>query len=66
MAPSSRQLFSGQVVLRIPGSKLSVKPTLEKRQRSELKLATINISTVNGKEEELIEVMKERELTILQ
>ena len=52
-------------VLRIPRLNLNLNSNLQKRQRSKLNLVTINIPTANGKEEELIEVMKEKGLTIV-
>ena len=60
MAPSPWKPFDGQGVLRIAGSSLNAKldsnlenSNLEKRQRSRLKLATINISTANKKKRSL-------------
>ena len=58
MAPSTRQPC-GQGVRRISGTmNLS-------KGKSKSKIATINISTIRGKEEEIVEIMKSRKLTVL-
>ena len=58
MAPSPRQPLSGHGVQRITGiMRLS-------RAKSKFKIATTNISTMNGKEE-VVEVMKTRNLSVL-
>ena len=44
--------------------KLKRKFQFRENQRSKLKLVTIDISTVNWKEKEVIEAMKERGLTV--
>ena len=70
MAPSPRQPLNGQGVLRIPGSRLIQTLTtgnVPGHSESDLriKLGTINVATMRGKEEELVEVMKMRNLSVL-
>ena len=52
MAPSPRQPFSRQGVRRIPGF-------------IKLRIRTINVATLREKEEEIIEVMKMKKLSLL-
>ena len=60
MAPSPRQPLNGQGVLRISGVMNS-----KSRKASKLKIAIINISTMRGKEEELVDIMKNKNLSIV-
>ena len=59
-APSPRQPLNGQGVLSISGVMNS-----KSRKASKLKIAIINISTMRGKEEELVDIMKQKNLIIV-
>ena len=59
-APSPRQPLNGQGVLRISGVMNS-----ESRKTKKSKIAIINISTIRGKEEEVVDIMKSRGLSII-
>ena len=51
--PSTRQPLNGQGVLRISGA-----VNYESRRANKLKIAIINIATMRGKEEELVDIME--------
>ena len=59
MAPSPQQPLNGQGVLRIPGTMNRSKTKLRS------KIATINVTTMRGKEEEVAEMMKARNISVL-
>ena len=59
-ATSPRQPLNGQGVLRI-----SIVMSSKSRKASKLKIAIINISTMRGKEEELVDIMKNDNLSIV-
>ena len=69
MAPSPQQLLNEQGVLRITGFRRYKTGnnfnSQKKLKVSYLRIATINIATARGKEEEMIEVMKSRRLDVL-
>ena len=58
--PSPRQPFNGQGVLRISGTMNSTSGKTTK-----LKIAIINISTMRGIEEEVVDIMKEKSLSVV-
>ena len=70
MAPSSQQPLDGQGMRRIPGcgrinwtnGQLT---STRIGKRKHLKIATVNVATLRGKEEEVVEVMRERKIDIL-
>ena len=65
-APSPRQPFNRQGVQRIPGFGWNnLARTGNSIRTNKLKIGTINLATLKGKEEELIMVMKNRKLDIL-
>ena len=59
-APSTRQPLGGQGVLRISGAMMN-----KSRNTTKFKIAIINISTLRGKEEEVVEIMKSKSLAVL-
>ena len=71
MAHSPRLPFNRQGVLRIPGQGRNALMTTaygtgqRKKSEQRIKVGTINVATLRGKEEELVEVMKMRDLCIL-
>ena len=71
MAPSPRQPLNRQGVLRIPGQGRNALMTTaygtgqRKQSEQRIKLGTINVATLRGKEVELVEVMKMRDVCIL-
>ena len=69
MAPSPRQPLNRQGVLRISGTEQTNSLTTGNsngfRKLNIVKIGAINISTMRDKEEKIIEVMKERKLTVL-
>ena len=52
--------LNGIEVLRIPGLQYC-----DIRQKNKLEIATVNVSTIRDKEEEIIEVMKDKNLGIV-
>ena len=70
MAPSPQQPLDGQGVRRIPGfgriNRIYGQLTSTRTsKRKHLKIATVNVATLTGKEEEVVEVMRERKIDIL-
>ena len=69
MAPSPRQPLNRQGVLRIPGfgrtQTLTTRNSPGTATLTNLRIGTINVATVKNKEEEIVEVMKMRNLSIL-
>ena len=57
-APSPRQPLNGQGVLRISGA-------MNSKSRSTSRIAILNISTMRGKEEEVVDIMRSRRLAIV-
>ena len=70
MAPSPQQPLDGQGVQRFPGfgrinwinGQLNSTRT---SKRKHLKIATVNVATLKGKDQEVVEVMRERKIDIL-
>ena len=57
-APSPRQPLNGQGVLRISGA-------MNSKSRNTSRIAILNISTMRGKEEEVVDIMRSRRLAIV-
>jgi len=69
-APSPRQPLSRQGVLRISGHRRTTSITNKnahglRKADFKMRIGAINVATLKGKEEELVEVMKMRDLSIL-
>ena len=70
VVPSPRQPLNREGVLRIPGQGRNTLMTTAygiglRKSEQRIKLGTINVATLRGKEGELVEVIKVRDLCIL-
>ena len=70
MAPSPQQPLDGQGVQRIPGlgriNRINGQVNSTRTsKRKHLKIATVDVATLRGKEEDVVEVMRERKIDIL-
>ena len=66
MALSPRQPFDGQRVRRTPGfGRIQQLTTRHSKKTKDFRISTLNIGTLRDKEEEIVELMRERKLLVM-